>query len=94
MNTDTVVDLSKYIEARLFGERPHIRDRRIPVAQVVRRKALNNLTVEETAEDFALSVAEILAALLYYEEYKALIDAQEVEEDRLFTQLEQEHKPE
>ena len=28
-------DLSKYVEVRIFGERPHIRGRRIPVAMIV-----------------------------------------------------------
>lgn len=28
------VDLTKYIEVRLFGERPHIRDSRVPVAVI------------------------------------------------------------
>lgn len=86
METKTL-DLSKYIETRFFGERPHLRDRRIPVAQIERSKRLNNFTVEETAYNFTISVAEVLAALLYYQEHKDVIDAQEEEEDRLFEQM-------
>jgi uncharacterized protein (DUF433 family) len=34
-------------------------------------------SVEETAHNFGLSEAQVLSALLYYAENKALIDAQE-----------------
>lgn len=40
MTTPTTVDLTKYIETRLFGDRPHVRGRRIPAAAVVRRAGL------------------------------------------------------
>ncbi|HLU09207.1 MAG TPA: DUF433 domain-containing protein [Oceanobacillus sp.] len=83
----TQVDLRKYIEVRLFGERPHIRGRRIPVANIVRAMQMNNLSVAETAYNFSISEAEVLAALLYYEEYKEEIERQEEEEARLFEEM-------
>jgi uncharacterized protein (DUF433 family) len=78
------VDLSKYIETRLFDKRPHIRGRRIPVAIVVYQQRANNWTIGETATNFSLSEAQVLAALLYYDEHQPEIDQQEAEERRLF----------
>jgi uncharacterized protein (DUF433 family) len=85
--TPTTVDLRKYIEVRLFDDRPHIRGRRIPVANVVGTMQANNLSVAETADNFTISEAEVLAALLYYQEHKTEIDQQEEEEARLFEEM-------
>jgi uncharacterized protein (DUF433 family) len=74
------VDLSKYIEARYFGERPHIRGRRVPVAAIACYSTPKRRSVEEPAYDYTLSEPEVLAALLYYAEHKDEIDAQEVRE--------------
>lgn len=90
-NAPTTVDLSKYIERRFFGERPHIRDHRIPVANIARRIQLNQWTVADAAEDFTLSEVEVLAALLYYEQHKDEIDAQEAQEQRLFEEMKRQH---
>lgn len=87
----TTVDLRKYIEVRLFDERPHIRGRRIPVAIIVRRMNANHWTIVETAEDFALTEAEVSAALLYYQEHKDEIDQQEREEDAKFEEMKRLH---
>jgi uncharacterized protein (DUF433 family) len=73
----TKIDLSKYIETRIFGERPHIRGRRIPVATVAHSAQSQPWNVAELAYQFTLSEAEVLAALLYYEENKDVIEAQE-----------------
>lgn len=43
------IDLSKYIEVRLFGERPHIRGRRIPVGDLVGWAESQGWGVAETA---------------------------------------------
>ena len=71
------VDLRKYIEIRLFGERPHIRGRRIPVATIAHSAHSQGWSVAELAYQFTLSEAEVLAALLYYAEHQAAIEAQE-----------------
>lgn len=71
------LDLSKYIEARFFGERPHIRGRRVPVATVAYNHHTHGWNIAETAHNFGLSEAEVLAALLHYEEHKVEIDEQE-----------------
>ncbi len=87
--TPTPVDLHKYIEVRLFGDRPHIRSKRIPVALVAKRMTANGWTIAETAYDFTLSEAEVLAALLYYEEHLNEIQQQELKEATLFTDMKQ-----
>ena len=71
------VDLRKYIEVRLFGERPHIRGRRIPVATIAHSAHNPGWSVADLAYQFTLSEAEVLAALLYYQERKDEIEAQE-----------------
>jgi uncharacterized protein (DUF433 family) len=71
------VDLRKYIETRIFGERPHIRGRRIPVATIAHSARSQGWDVSELAYQFTLSEPEVLAALLYYEEHKDQIEAQE-----------------
>jgi uncharacterized protein (DUF433 family) len=73
----TTVDLNKYIEIRIFGERPHIRGRRIPVATIAHSAHRQAWSVAELAYQFSLSEPQVLAALLYYEENKDLIEAQE-----------------
>jgi uncharacterized protein (DUF433 family) len=86
-------DLSKYIERRLFGERPHIRDKRIWVSMITANYYANHWTVAETAYQFTLSEEEVLAAILYYREHKDEIDAQDEEENRLWEEMAQKHKP-
>jgi uncharacterized protein (DUF433 family) len=71
------VDLRKYIEVRIFGERPHLRGRRIPVATIAYSARSQGWGVDELAYQFTLSREQVLAALLYYEENRDLIDAQE-----------------
>ncbi len=71
------IDLSKYIETRIFGARPHIRQRRIPVALIAHSARSQAWDVTELAYQFTLSEAEVLAALLYYEQHEAEIEAQE-----------------
>jgi uncharacterized protein (DUF433 family) len=73
----TSVDLRKYIEVRIFGERPHIRGRRIPVATIAHSAQSQGWGVAELAYQFTVSEPEVLAALLYYEENKTVIEAQE-----------------
>ena len=75
----TTVDLRKYIEVRIFGERPHVRGRRIPVATIAHHQQDPGWTVSELAYNFGLSEIEVLASLLYYEEHKEIIEAQEAE---------------
>jgi uncharacterized protein (DUF433 family) len=77
VRTPEKVDLSKYIEVRLFEQRPHIRGRRIPVATIAHSARSQNWGVAELASQFTLSEVQVLAALLYYEEHKDEIESQE-----------------
>ena len=72
-----VLDLSKYIEIRAFGERPHVRGRRIPVATIAYSARSQGWDVARLVYEFTLSEAQVLSALLYYEEHHDEIDAQE-----------------
>jgi uncharacterized protein (DUF433 family) len=69
------VDLSKYIEVR--DQRPHIRGRRLPVVFVAAAQQANALSIADLAYQFTLSEEQVLAALLYYREHKAEMDAQD-----------------
>jgi uncharacterized protein (DUF433 family) len=91
VDTPAPVDLGKYIETRLFGERPHLRGRRVPVAIVAYNHRTNGWTLAETAYNFTVSEAEVLAALLYYDEHREAIDAQEREAVRQFEEMADQH---
>lgn len=69
------VDLSKYIEMR--EDRPHIRGRRLPISFIAAAEQANHALIEDLAYQFTLSEEQVLAALLYYREHKAEIDAQD-----------------
>lgn len=77
-------DLSKYIDFKFFGERPHIRGRRIWVSMIAVNEQANQWRITELAADFSLTEEEVLAALLYYREHKAEIDRQDDEDARLW----------
>ena len=80
------VDLSKYIDTRLMGERQHIRGRRLPVSFLAANANTNGWNIQELAYEFTLSEQQVLAALLYYREHKAQIDAQDTTEQQLWDQ--------
>lgn len=52
-------------------------NRRIPVATIAYNYTAHQWNIPETAHNFGISDNEVLAALLFYEENKALIDEQE-----------------
>lgn len=84
----TTIDLSDYIEARLFDERPHIKNRRLPISFIVNNAYKNGWSVPYLAYAFHVSEIEVLAALLYYAEHKERVDeleaAERAELDRLY----------
>jgi uncharacterized protein (DUF433 family) len=73
------VDVSKYVETRFYGERPHVRGRRIPVATIAYYARSQNWKVADLAYEFGLSEPQVLAALLYYAEHQDKIDKQEAD---------------
>lgn len=81
------IDLSKYIE--LYGDRPHIRGRRLPVMFIAAAENANHLSITELAYQFTLSEEQVLAALLYYREHKAELDAQDAADAQQSQELHQ-----
>jgi uncharacterized protein (DUF433 family) len=79
--------LDEYIDKRYFGERPHIRGRRILVSMVASNAEENQWGVSRLAEEFTLSETQVLAALLYYREHKDEIDQQDIEEKNQFDEM-------
>jgi len=84
------VDLSKYIELR--DNRPHIRDRRLPVVFIAAAEQANRLSLAELAYQFTLSEEQVLAALLYYREHKAEIDIQDAADAQQSLEMHQRYK--
>ncbi len=73
----STVNLRKYIEVRLMGDKPHIRRRRLPISMIAYAARDNDLSITELTQAFDLSEAQVLAGLLYYKENQTLIDDQE-----------------
>lgn len=71
------VDLAKYIEIPAPGDRPYIRSRRVPVATIAHSAQSQGWSISELAYQFTLTEPQVLAALLYYAEYAAEIEARE-----------------
>jgi uncharacterized protein (DUF433 family) len=69
------VDLTKYIEQR--DGRPHLRGRRLSVMFVASAHQATSASVADLAYQFTLSEEQVLAALLYYHEHRAEMDAQD-----------------
>jgi uncharacterized protein (DUF433 family) len=85
------IDLRKYIDTSKFGERPHIRGRRLPVSYIAADYRNYGWSVSRLAYEYSISEPEVLAALLYYEENREAIDAQDAEEVRLFDEMYRKH---
>jgi uncharacterized protein (DUF433 family) len=69
------LDWGKYIEMR--NDRPHIRGRKLPVMFIVDMQRTNNFTNAEVAYQYTITEEQVLAALLYYREHQAEMDAQD-----------------
>lgn len=77
------IDLRKYIDTETYMQRPHIRGRRVPVATIAHSGRSQGWDVAELAYQFTLSETQVLAALLYYEEHREEIEAQEAAYQKL-----------
>lgn len=64
---------------------PHIAGRRMPVFSVV-DLYLSGMTVEQIMEDYALTAAEVHAALAYYYDHRAEIETQIAEDERIYNE--------
>jgi uncharacterized protein (DUF433 family) len=85
------IDLSRYISREFFGERPHVRGRRLPVATLAHSARSQNWDAVELAYQFGLTEAEVLAALLYYEQNHEEIEAQETAHQAQLDAVTQQH---
>lgn len=83
----TTADLRKYIDFKFFGDRPHIRGRRVWVSMIAANAEANQWNIPHLSHEFTLTEEEVLAALLYYREHKTEIDRQDAEEQRLFDEM-------
>jgi uncharacterized protein (DUF433 family) len=88
-----VIHLADYIEFRYFDSRPHLKNRRLPVAFVAYMAKRNNMALSEVAYNYTISEQEALAALWYYSLHQDEIDAQEEEEQRILDELYHLHNP-
>jgi uncharacterized protein (DUF433 family) len=79
-------DLSQYIEIRLMENRPHIKNRRLPVSFVAKDFA-NGDTLREIGDNYSITQEQVMAALLYYYEHRDEIDTQDAEEERLWQEM-------
>jgi uncharacterized protein (DUF433 family) len=71
------IDLRKYIDTYFYGDRPHIRGRKILVSYLAKIVQAQGWSVSELADQYDISEEQALSALLYYYENKELIDTQE-----------------
>jgi excisionase family DNA binding protein len=69
------------------GFEPHIEGRRIKVKQIARHYIHFDWPVEEIAEAFRLTLAQVHAALAYYYDHKEEIEKALREEDEFFDRL-------
>lgn len=79
------VDLSKYIELR--DEVPNVRGRRLPVVFVAEAHRERGLSIAQLAYEYTISEEQVLAALLYYREHQAEIDAQDEADQRAWDEM-------
>jgi len=85
MTLPIAVELGKYIDER--GIIPTIQGRDIPVATIAYRALSGSWCIESLAYEFTLSDAEVLAALVYYTQFRTLIDAQQTDIELEFEAL-------
>lgn len=84
--TPATLDLSKYVETRLMGDRPHVRGRRLPVTFVA-KDYFDGKSIAEIMEEYAIAEEQVLAAILFYREHQQILDAHDAEEVRLWQEM-------
>lgn len=71
------------IDPKVRSSRPYIIGTTITVADIAIAKIFHQRDADEIADDYDLSLAQVYAALAYYYEHKAAIDASMEERRRL-----------
>jgi len=87
--TFEAVDLRKYIEMR--DGVANVKGRRLPVAFIASAQKVRQLSIADIAYEFTLTEEQVLAALLYYREHQAEVDAQDAAETAAFEAMRQQH---
>jgi uncharacterized protein (DUF433 family) len=79
----TATDIKHIVrDPDVYGGKPCIEGHRISVHDVAAARSLHGYTPEPIVEAFpTLTLADVYAALLYYEEHKAEIDREIAEDD-------------
>ena len=85
IETIPTVELSKYIEVGASGDLPHLRSNRLPIICIANSASTQPMTVTQLAYQYSITEVEVLAALLYYRDHKAEIDAL-IAEDSIYSQ--------
>lgn len=75
MTVETVLDRHIAITPGLAGGKPHIAGHRITVQNVVIWHERMGLSADEIATEYNLTLADIYAALAYYYDHQAEVDA-------------------
>jgi uncharacterized protein (DUF433 family) len=85
--------LDRYIvsTAEVLGGKPRIAGHRIAVTHIKAWRQMRGMTEAEISEAFDLPLQAIYAAMAYYYEHKAEIDAQDVREANLVSEMAMHH---
>src|SRR5687768_12962458 len=85
--------LDSFIESKpgVCGGKPCIAGRRVRVVDVATWYEQMKMTIDEIAADFDLAPQEIHAALAYYYEHRAEIDAQQVVDDAYIEEMKRQY---
>lgn len=82
-NATTVLAIEHIVQTPgILGGRPRIAGRRVPVSQVADLYARQSTSIEEIAEMLNLTISQVHAALSYYFDHQAEIDAVIEDEQR------------
>ena len=89
----TVNGIEQYIDITegICGGRPHIANTRITVADVATMRLKMNLSLEEIAGTYDLSLAAVYAAMSYYFDHRDEIDQRSGEDDAYMQNLHQQY---
>ena len=85
MAVETVLDRHITITPGLAGGKPHIVGHRITVQNIVIWHERMGLSADEIATEYNLTLADIYAALAYYYDHQAKIDAA-IKDDEAFVE--------
>lgn len=87
MSTADVIAQHIVIDPEMCGGKPHITGRRITVQQVAFWHERHGMGVDEIATTYDLSLGDVYAALAYYHDHRAAIDAATITDDALIDAL-------